>query len=353
MAGGAPSDLREQIHNRALEEGFAATGICRPDAVPESAARLETYVAEGRHGDMGWMAERMHWRGNPAALWPEARSVIMLAEPYTPDHDPMQVMRHPDKGAISVYAQNRDYHDILKKRLKRVGRWLIDAVGGEIKVFVDTAPVMEKPLAAAAGLGWQGKHTNLVSRDLGNWFFLGAIFTTHEIPVDPPGRDHCGTCTSCLTACPTDAFPAPYQLDARRCISYLTIEHKGAVDLALRPLLGNHIYGCDDCLAACPWNKYAVAAHEARYKARADLVAPDLAVLAGLNDAEFRAMFAGSPVKRTGRSRFLRNVAYAIGNSSDPGLIPAVAPLAGDPDPVLAEAARWALARLQGDGQGE
>ncbi len=348
MNGDTPRSLREKIHDRALDEGFAATGICRPDAVPDIAARLETYVTEGRHGDMGWMAERMHWRGNPAALWPEARSVIMLAEPYTPDHDPMAVLQQPGKGAISVYAQNRDYHDILKKRLKRVGRWLIEEVGGEIKVFVDTAPVMEKPLAAAAGLGWQGKHTNLVSRELGNWFFLGAIFTTHEIPVDAPGRDNCGTCSSCLTACPTDAFPAPYQLDARRCISYLTIEHKGAVDLALRPKLGNHIYGCDDCLAACPWNKYAVTAHEARYKARADLIAPDLAVLAGLDDAQFRALFAGSPVKRTGRARFLRNVAYAIGNSGDPSLIPAVAPLTQDPDPVLAEAAQWALTRLQG-----
>jgi len=260
----------------------------------------------------------------------------------------MQVMRHPDKGAISVYAQNRDYHDILKKRLKRVGRWLIDAAPCEIKVFVDTAPVMEKPLATAAGLGWQGKHTNLVSRDLGNWFFLGAIFTTLELSVDAPGTDNCGTCRACLTACPTDAFPAPYQLDARRCISYLTIEHKGPIDEELRPLLGNHIYGCDDCLAACPWNKFAACAHEARYKARADLLAPDLGYLAGLDDAAFRALFAGSPVKRTGRARFLRNVAYAIGNSGDRSLAAALVPLANDPDPALSDAARWALARLTG-----
>ena len=339
--------LGVELRARALAEGFAGAGFCRPDATPETAARLAEFVGKGRHGDMVWMAERMAWRGSAAALWPEARTVMMLAEPYTPDHDPTAVLRQPDKGAISVYAQNRDYHDILKKRLKRVGRWLIEqAPGSEIKVFCDTAPVMEKPLAAAAGLGWQGKHTNLVSRDLGNWFFLGAIFTTLELPVDAPGRDTCGTCTACLDACPTEAFPAPYQLDARRCISYLTIEHKGPVDEPLRPLLGNHIYGCDDCLAACPWNKFAVAAHEARYHARAELIAPDLARLAALDEAGFRALFAGSPVKRTGRARFLRNVAYAIGNSGDPALAEAVRPLADDPDPVLAEAARWALGRL-------
>lgn len=341
------ADLRAQLERKAREEGFAGLGICRPDAVPQVADRLARFVAEGRHGDMGWMAERMHWRGNPAALWAEAQSIIMLAEPYTPDHDPTAILHQPTKAAISVYAQNRDYHDIVKKRLKRLGRWLIEkAPEAQIKVFVDTAPVMEKPLAAAAGLGWQGKHTNLVSRNLGNWFFLGAIFTTLRLPVDPPGQDHCGSCTSCLDACPTDAFPAPYQLDARRCISYLTIEHKGPVDPALRPALGNHVYGCDDCLAACPWNKFAACAHEARYHARADLVAPDLAALAGLNEAAFRALFAGSPVKRTGRNRFLRNVAYAIGNSGDPDLLPAAHRLAADPDPVLAEAARWAIGRL-------
>ncbi len=349
-AGVQSGQFKEIVKQRALEEGFASIGICRPDAVPEIAARLAEFVSKGRHGDMAWMAERMHWRGNPAALWPEARSVIMLAEPYTPDHDPMAVMAQPDRGAISVYAQNRDYHDIVKKRLKRLGRWLLEEAGGEIKVFVDTAPVMEKPLAAVAGLGWQGKHTNLVSRDLGSWFFLGAIFTTLDLPVDMPGRDNCGACTACLDVCPTNAFPAPYQLDARRCISYLTIEHKGVVDVALRPLLGNHIYGCDDCLAACPWNKFAVAASEARYSARADLVAPDLAGLAALDDTAFRAKFAGSPVKRVGRTRFLRNVAYAIGNSGDKALITALLPLAEDPDPVLADAARWALSRLADQG---
>ncbi len=341
-------ELKQALIDQALAEGFAKVGITRPDAVPEIAGRLDDFVRAGRHGQMGWMAERMHWRGNPAALWPEARSVIMLAEPYSPGHDPRDVLARRDRGAISVYAQNRDYHDIVKKRLKRVGRWLIEAAGPEteIKVFVDTAPVMEKPLAAAAGLGWQGKHTNLLSRDLGNWFFLGAIFTTLDLPVDEPGRENCGSCTACLDACPTDAFPAPFQLDARRCISYLTIEHHGPVDEDLRPFLGNHIYGCDDCLAACPWNKYAVAAHEARYHARDDLTAPRLAELAALDDAAFRAMFSGSPVKRVGRDRFLRNVCYAIGNSGDPTLIPALRPLLTDPDPTLAEAASWALARL-------
>lgn len=340
-------EVKAAIIDKALEEGFAQAGVCRPDAVPEIADRLAKFVAEGKHGDMGWMGERMQWRGNPAALWPEARSVIMLAEPYTQDHDPRDVLAMPDRGAISVYAQNRDYHDIVKKRLKRVGRWLIDQYGGEIKVFVDTAPVMEKPLAAAAGLGWQGKHTNLLSRELGSWFFLGAIFTTLELPVDDPGRENCGTCTSCLDACPTRAFPAPFQLDARRCISYLTIEHQGPVDPELRPMLGNHIYGCDDCLAACPWNKFAVEAQELRYAARADLVAPKLADLVVLDDSEFRSFFSGSPVKRLGRDRFVRNVLYAIGNSADVSLIPAVRQLVADPTPVVADAARWALEMLE------
>ncbi|WP_421702350.1 tRNA epoxyqueuosine(34) reductase QueG [Aliiroseovarius sp.] len=341
------AEVKVAIIDKALEEGFAQAGVCRPDAVPEIADRLAQFVAEGKHGDMGWMGERMHWRGNPAALWPEARSVIMLAEPYTQDHDPRDVLAMPDRGAISVYAQNRDYHDIVKKRLKRVGRWLIDQYGGEIKVFVDTAPVMEKPLAAAAGLGWQGKHTNLLSRELGSWFFLGAIFTTLELPVDEPGRENCGTCTACLDVCPTNAFPAPFQLDARRCISYLTIEHQGPIDPELRPLLGNHIYGCDDCLAACPWNKFAVEAHELRYAARDDLLAPKLADLVALGDSEFRSFFSGSPVKRLGRDRFVRNVLYAIGNSRDVSLIPTVRQLVADPAPVVADAARWALEILE------
>lgn len=332
-----------------MEAGFAKVGICRPDAVPEIAARLAAFVAEGRHGDMGWMAERMHWRGAPDALWPEAKSVIMLAEPYTPAHDPMAVTHQTDRAAISVYAQNRDYHDIVKKRLKRVGRWLIEAAGPdtEIKVFVDTAPVMEKPLAAAAGLGWQGKHTNLLSRDLGNWFFLGAIFTTLELPVDEPSQENCGTCTSCLDACPTDAFPAPFQLDARRCISYLTIEHKGPVDVALRPLLGNRIYGCDDCLAACPWNKFAAEAQEIRYLARDDLAAPDLASLAALDDAGFRAKFSGSPIKRIGWARFMRNLCYAMGNSGDVAYLPHLDTFSQNEDATLRDAAHWAIQRIK------
>lgn len=345
-----PAALKARLADQAMAEGFAKLGICRPDAVPDIAGRLDQFVAAGRHGQMGWMAERMHWRGNPAALWPEARSVIMLAEPYTPEHDPMAVMSQPESGAISVYAQNRDYHDVLKKRLKRLGRWLIDTAGDgtEIKVFVDTAPVMEKPLAAAAGLGWQGKHTNLVARDLGSWFFLGAIFTTVELPVDPPARDHCGACRACLAACPTNAFPAPYQLDARRCISYLTIEYSGPVAEELRPALGNHIYGCDDCLAACPWNKFAVTAREAKYAARDDLISPPLGELAALDDAAFRALFSGSPIKRIGRNRFVRNVLYAIGNSADRALLPAAQALLDDPDPVVADAAQWATSRLAG-----
>ena len=323
-------------------------GICRPDAIPEAKERLTRFVAEGRHGQMGWMAERMNWRGDPAALWPEAKSVIMLAEAYTPEEDPMEIIGRPDRGSISVYARNRDYHDIVKKRLKVVGRWLIEqAPGTEIKVFVDTAPVMEKPLGQAAGLGWQGKHTNLLGRELGSWFFLGAIFTTLELEPDKAEISHCGSCTACLDACPTNAFPAPYQIDARRCISYLTIEHDGPVDPELRPLMGNRIYGCDDCLAACPWNKFAVAAQEIRYAAWEELLAPRLSELARLDDAGFRAMFSGSPIKRIGRNRFVRNVLYAIGNCGDLALLETVHPLTIDPDPMVSDAAKWAAIRLQ------
>jgi len=339
--------LKESLTGKAIDEGFAAVGICRPDAAHGMAERLSRFVAEGRHGQMGWMAERMHWRGDPVALWPEARSIIMLAEPYTPDSDPLEVLKLHRRAAISVHAQNRDYHAIVKKRLKRVGRWLMDqAPGSEIKVFVDTAPVMEKPLAAAAGLGWQGKHTNLLSRNLGNWFFLGSIFTTVALPPDPPAHENCGTCTACLDICPTKAFPAPFQLDARRCISYLTIEHRGPVDEEMRPLLGNRIYGCDDCLAVCPWNKFAQRARDVRYEARDDLRAPKLSELAGLDDAAFRRRFSGSPIKRIGRNRFIRNVLYAIGNARDASVSPRAAELTADPDPVVADAARWAATRL-------
>ncbi|WP_101339621.1 tRNA epoxyqueuosine(34) reductase QueG [Cereibacter azotoformans] len=336
--------LKGRMEARAREEGFARLGICAPDATPETAGRLRAFLAAGRHGQMGWMEEREAWRGSAAALWPEARSVIMLAEPYTPAEDPRRVLEERGRGAVSVYAQGRDYHDLVKKRLKRLGRWLVAETGCEIKVFVDTAPVMEKPLAQAAGLGWQGKHTNLLSRELGNWFFLGAIFTTLELPRDAAERDHCGSCRACLDACPTGAFPAPFQLDARRCISYLTIEHRGPVAEELRERMGNRIYGCDDCLAACPWNKFAVAASEIGYAARVG--APPLAELAALDDAEFRLRFAGSPVKRIGRDRFVRNVLYAIGNSGDPALRPAAEALLADPDPAVAEAAAWALRRL-------
>ncbi len=336
--------MKERLRRQALSEGFSAVGVCLPDAVPEAAGRLRDWLAAGFHGQMGWMEAREGWRGSATALWPEARSVVMLAEVYTPEGDPMAGLAARDRGVVSVYAQGKDYHDLVKRRLKRLGRWLVAETGAEIKVFVDTAPVMEKPLAQAAGLGWQGKHTNLLSRDLGNWFFLGAIFTTLEIEPDAPEVGHCGSCTACLDICPTRAFPAPYRLDARRCISYLTIEHEGPVDPALRGLMGNRIYGCDDCLAVCPWNKFAVAAREVGYQPRVGL--PELAELAGLDDAAFRARFAGSPIKRIGRGRFVRNVMYAVGNSGMAALIPVARARLGDADPVVAEAAAWALGRL-------
>ncbi len=341
------SALRDRLNAFALQSGFTAMGICRPSAIPQAAPRLAAFLAAGRHGQMGWMEDRKDWRGDPAALWPEARSVVMLAESYAPDHDPLDDLTRPDHGAISVYAQGRDYHDLVKKRLKTVGRWLLDQVPGEaIKVFVDTAPVMEKPLAQAAGLGWQGKHTNLLSRSFGNWVFLGAIFTTIDLPPDPPETDHCGTCRACLEICPTAAFPAPHQLDARRCISYLTIEHRGPVPEDLRPALGNRIYGCDDCLAICPWNKFAATARELRYAGPHR--APPLAELAALDDAGFRARFSGSPIKRIGRDRFIRNVLYAIGNARNPALRDSAIRHLDDPDPAVADAARWAIARQEG-----
>lgn len=344
-----PTALKAALVAQATEAGFAMARVCRPDAIPEVPERLEAFLKAGYHGQMSWLEERAHWRGDPAELWPEARSVIMLAEPYTPDHDPLLDLDHPDRGVISVYARGRDYHDVCKKRLKRVARWLVAEAQCEVKVFVDTAPVAEKPLGQAAGLGWQGKHTNLLGRDLGNWFFLGAIFTTVELPVDAAEVDHCGSCRKCLDICPTDAFPAPYQLDARRCISYLTIEHKGPVDVALRAKMGNRIYGCDDCLAVCPWNKFARLGRDQKYEARDDLNAPPLAELAGLDDAGFRAKFSGSPIKRIGRDRFVRNVLYAIGNSRDASLCDVARGLADDPDPTVAEAAQWAVNQLDFD----
>ncbi len=339
--------LAGQLREQALAEGFSDIGICAPDAMPQTANRLQEFLAAGLHGEMGWMAERSAWRGSPSALWPEAKSVIMLAENYGPDEDPLKLLSMPDRGNISVYARNKDYHDPLKKRLKRVARWLIAQEPCEVKVFVDTAPVMEKPLAQAAGLGWQGKHSNVVSRGLGSWFFLGAIFTTLDLPKDTPEPDHCGNCRACLDSCPTDAFIAPYRLDPRKCISYLTIEQKGPVDPALRAKMGNRIYGCDDCLAACPWNKFAQVSRDANYWARIELRCPRLEHLVALDDRDFREVFAGSPIKRIGRDRFVRNVLYAIGNSGDKALAAAARPLVSDADDVVKDAAIWALERLK------
>ncbi|MEH6647811.1 tRNA epoxyqueuosine(34) reductase QueG [Sulfitobacter sp.] len=336
-------DIKARLIRQALDEGFVACRICRPDAVPHVPERLGAFLDAGYHGQMGWMEERVNWRGDPSVLWPEARSVIMLAESYAPEHDPLAVLERPDLGAVSVYAHGRDYHDIVKKRLKRLARWLIEQEPCSVKVFVDTAPVPEKALAQAAGLGWQGKHTNLLSRDWGNWAFLGSVFTTLELEPDAPEVDHCGSCTACQDICPTAAFPAPYQLDARRCISYLTIEHKGPVAEDLRAALGNRIYGCDDCLAVCPWNKFAVAASDMRYHGTAGGTLAELAVL---DDAAFRLRFSGSPIKRIGRDRFVRNVLYAIGNSGDAALIEPARALCEDTDPTVADAARWAVARL-------
>jgi epoxyqueuosine reductase len=320
--------------------------VARPDAIPNAAARLREFLDAGAHGDMDWMAAKADRRGDPRTMWPQVRAVVMLGVNYGPDGDPLTILEERTRGAISVYAKGDDYHDVIKPRLKSLGRWLIEQAGGDIKVFIDTAAVMEKPLAEAAGLGWQGKHTNLVSLELGSWLFLGAIFTTLELPPDAPERDHCGTCHACLDICPTAAFPAPYQLDARRCISYLTIEHKGPIPRELRPLMGNRIYGCDDCLAVCPWNKFAQAGRELKLQAREALRAPPLAALSRLDDAAFRALFAKSAVKRVGRNRFLRNVLIAIGNSADKNLAGEAERRLGDASPLVRGAAVWALGRL-------
>ena len=343
MAG---ADPRAAIRDRALALGFHAVGFCRAELGPEARTRLMDFLAAGQQGDMGWLAERTEQRSQPQDLWPEARSVIALGLSYAPDGDPLAALRQPDRGNISVYARNRDYHDIVKGMLKHLGQFIVSRFGNEVKVFVDTAPVMEKPLAARAGIGWQGKHTNLVSRGHGSWLFLGEIYTTLEIPPEPAHADRCGSCARCMAACPTDAFPAPYRLDATRCISYLTIEHQGPIPEAFRAAMGNRIYGCDDCLAACPWNRFASATDTEKLRARADLTAPKLAELALLDDAGFRSLFMGSPIKRIGRNRFIRNVMIAIGNSADPALAPIARHLTGDVDPVVAEAAGWALARL-------
>jgi epoxyqueuosine reductase len=338
--------LAEKIKAQAKTLGFDAVGIT-PAALPEGVgARLWQFLADGRHGDMAWLTERASLRAQPKNLWPAARSVIVLAMNYGPQRDPLTALEKPQHAAISVYAQNRDYHDILKNRLKRLAHWLVNEAGGEVKIFVDTAPVLEKPLAGQAGLGWQGKHTNLVSRQFGSWLFLGAVFSTLTLLEDRPETDHCGSCRACLDICPTKAFPAPYQLDARRCISYLTIEHKGPIPLEFRKAIGNRIYGCDDCLAVCPWNKFASRAAEAAFHGREDLHAAPLAELAHLDDAAFRAKFSGSPIKRTGRNRFIRNVLIAIGNSCDPSLEPVARARLDDESALVRGAAIWALAQL-------
>ncbi|HWT11400.1 MAG TPA: tRNA epoxyqueuosine(34) reductase QueG, partial [Allosphingosinicella sp.] len=325
------------MEDKAAELGFSAVGVARADAAPAAAARLEAWLASGAHGDMIWMEETAARRGSPAALWPEVRTVIALGMSYAPAGDPLALAGSPERGRISVYAQGADYHDIVKKGLKALARWLVEAAACELKVFVDTAPVMEKPLAEAAGIGWQGKHSNLVSRDDGSWLFLGAIYTTLELELEPD-RAHvvrCGSCTRCLDACPTDAFPAPFQLDARRCISYLTIEHKGPIPEEFRTAIGNRIYGCDDCLAVCPWNRFADAARANRaFLPRAELVAPALADLLRLDDAAFRKLFAGSPIKRIGRGRMVRNAAIAAGNSGRAELVPMLRALVDDEDSV-------------------
>ncbi|GGK37152.1 epoxyqueuosine reductase [Salinarimonas ramus] len=320
--------------------------MTRPEAVPDLGARLAAWLEAGHHGTMGWMVETAERRASPRALWPEVRSIVMLGMNYGPDEDPLEAVRRRTSAAVSVYAQGRDYHDVIKGRLKELAGVLASKGGADVKVFVDTAPVMEKPLAEAAGLGWQGKHTVLVSRTLGNWLFLGAIFTTAELPVDAPERDHCGSCRRCLDACPTNAFPAPYVLDSRRCISYLTIEHAGTIPEDLREGIGNRVYGCDDCLAVCPWNKFAKSAREQKLAARRDLAALPLADLARLDDAAFRALFAGTPIKRTGRDRFVRNVLIAIGNSGEPTLATPARERLDDASPLVRAMAVWALRRL-------
>jgi epoxyqueuosine reductase len=355
-------DLRQALEEKARELGFCAFGVARADAAPKAGERLRQWLDEGAHGDMLWMAETAERRASPSGLWPEVKSVISLGMSYAPASDPLALAGRPELGRISVYAQGADYHDVIKKALKALARWLVAEAGCELKVFVDTAPVMEKPLAEAAGLGWQGKHTNLVSRRDGSWLFLGAIYTTLELEPEEapePHRVHCGSCTACLDACPTAAFPAPFRLDARRCISYLTIEHKGPIPLELREAIGNRIYGCDDCLAACPWNRFAdTARRNQAFVPRAELVAPALADLLDLDDAAFRKVFAGSPIKRIGRGRMVRNAAIAAGNSGRLELAPVLERLTGDEDEAVAEAAQWALGRLtssspSGDGEGD
>ena len=341
---GAFVDALKQV---ADGEGFDICRITHPHAIPQAPERLRSFLDNGYHGDMDWMARDPERRAQPAELWSQVRSVIVLGMNYAPAEDPLPDLQARDKGVISVYAQRSDYHDVIKKKLKNLARWMVSQLEADVKVFVDTAPVMEKPLAAAAGLGWQGKHTNLVSREFGSWLFLGSIFTTAALPVDAPETDHCGGCQACMDVCPTRAFPAPYKLDARRCISYLTIEHKGTIPTEFRAAMGNHIYGCDDCLAACPWNKFAQTAREAKLALRADLKLPDLETLVQLDDQAFRAYFSGSPIKRTGRDRFVRNVLIAVGNmeSLSDTMRARVEACLDDAAPAVRAMAIWALAR--------
>jgi epoxyqueuosine reductase len=346
MPGNTPTTARDLIRDRALALGFDAVGFCEARLGPEARERLAAFLAAGQHGDMGWLAGRVEQRSQPHALWAEARTVIALGLSYAPPDDPLAPLARPDRGTISAYARGRDYHDLLKGKLKHLAAFVASRFAAGVKVFVDTAPVMEKPLGEAAGLGWIGKHTNLVSRQHGSWLFLGEIYTTLDLPPDPAHANRCGNCARCLTICPTNAFPAPYRLDATRCISYLTIEHKGPIPHELRPLMGNRIYGCDDCLAVCPWNRFAKVTTHTALRPRDDLAAPGLAELASLGDAEFREMFSGSPVKRIGRDRFARNVLNAIGNSGDAALRPVAERLTADRNSVVAEAARWAVSRL-------
>jgi epoxyqueuosine reductase len=336
----------EWVKAVALDAGFDVCRITGPDDLDVARADLAHYIDAGYHGTMAWMPETQARRGDPRILWPDVRSIIMLGMNYGPESDPRDNLTRPEIGNISVYARHRDYHDVIKGKLKEIAQKFAARTGAEVKVFVDTAPVMEKPLAAKAGLGWQGKHTNLVSRDHGSWLFLGSIFTAADLAVDPPERDHCGSCRACLDACPTGAFPAPYQIDARRCVSYLTIEHKGPIDWEIRPLIGNRIYGCDDCLAACPWNKFAEVAQEQKLRAREDLGAPPLTDLLGLDDARFRTLFSGSPVKRIGRNRFIRNCLIAAGNSGEAALAELCRPLLSDEAAEVRGMAIWALRRL-------
>ncbi len=351
----AQDKLEHRLKAKAAELGFVACGIAHAGAAPRAGERLHQWLADGRHGDMIWMEERKHHRESPAGLWPEVRSVIALGMSYAPKDDPLRLADEGGVGRISVYAQGPDYHDVVKRQLKALGRWLAAEAGRDLppfdlKVFVDTAPVMEKPLAEAAGLGWQGKHTNLVSREHGSWLFLGAIYTTLDLEPDRGGVDTCGSCDACQTACPTAAFPRPYQLDARRCISYLTIEHAGPIPPEFRTAIGNRIYGCDDCLAVCPWNKFAAAANaNLAFHPRAELVAPELADILALDDTSFRQVFAGSPIKRIGRDRMVRNALIAAGNSGDRTLVRAVSVLLDDEVPSVRGAAIWALSRLDTD----